>query len=151
MSSFETKNFGTVSYETGSVLEFPRGVPGFEDRRLFLALQFADSKPLVFLQSLEDSGLCFVTLPILAADPEYRLEVSPEDREVVGLPLASTLQIGPDVLCLTVLSLEETGPTANLLAPVVVNISNLKAVQAIAPDSDYSHQHALMPQETTAC
>ncbi|HEV3329952.1 MAG TPA: flagellar assembly protein FliW [Bryobacteraceae bacterium] len=151
MSSFETKNFGTVSYETGSVLEFPRGLPGFEDRRRFLALQFADSKPLVFLQSLEDSGLCFITLPILAADPEYRLEISPEDREVVGLPLAATLQIGADVLCLTVLSLEETGPTANLLAPVVVNISNLKAVQAIAPDSHYSHQQALLPQETVAC
>src|ERR1022692_3923199 len=130
MPSFETKNFGVVSYESGSVLEFPSGVPGFEDRRLFLALQFTDSKPLVFLQSLDDPDLCFVTLPVMAADPEYRLQVSREDRELVGLPLTSPLRIGQDVLCLTVLSLQETGPTANLLAPLVVNVSNLKAVQA---------------------
>jgi flagellar assembly factor FliW len=151
MSSFETKNFGVVSYESGSVLEFPRGLPGFEERRLFLVLQFDDSRPLVFLQSLEDPGLCFITLPVLAADPDYRLEVTGEDRELVGLPLTSALRIGQDVLCLTVLSLQESGPTANLLAPLVVNISNLKGVQAIAPESDYSHQHALLPQKTVVC
>ena len=151
MPSCETKNFGVVSYEAGSVLEFPSGLPGFEERRLFLALQFADSKPLVFLQSLDDPGLCFVTLPVLVADPEYSLKVSMEDRELVGLPSTSALRIGPDVLCLTVLSLEESGPTANLLAPLVVNISNLKGVQAIASESDYSHQHALLPLETAVC
>jgi flagellar assembly factor FliW len=151
MSSCETKSFGVVSYEPGSVLEFPGGLPGFEERRRFVVLQFDDSKPLVFLQSLEDPGLCFITLPVLAADPDYRLEVTGEDRELVGLPLTSTLRIGQDVLCLTVLSLQESGPTANLLAPLVVNIRTLKGVQAIAPESDYSHQHALLPQETVAC
>jgi flagellar assembly factor FliW len=151
MPSFETKNFGVLSYESSSVLEFPGGLPGFEERRQFLVLQFADSKPLVFLQSIEDPGLCFITLPVLAVDPDYRLEVSRQDRELVGLPLASALRIGQDVLCLTVLSLEKTGPTANLLAPLVVNISDLKAVQAIAPESNYSHRHALLPQETAIC
>jgi flagellar assembly factor FliW len=151
MPSFETKNFGIVSYESGSVLEFPRGLPGFDERRLFLVLQFADSKPLVFLQNLEDPGLCFTTLPVLAADPDYRLDVSREDRALVGLPLTSALRIGQDVLCLTVLSLQESGPTANLLAPIVVNVGNLKGVQAIASESDYSHQHALLAAETVAC
>jgi flagellar assembly factor FliW len=151
MSSCETKNFGVVSYESGSVLEFPSGLPGFEERRLFLALQFADSKPLIFVQSLEDPGLCFITLPVLAVDPKYRLEVSREDRELAGFPLTSALRIGQEVLCLTVLSVQPSGPTANLLAPLVVNISNLKAVQAIAPESNYSHQHALLRQETAAC
>jgi flagellar assembly factor FliW len=151
MPSFETKNLGLIFYEPSSVLEFPRGVPGFEELRLFLLLQFDDSKPLVFVQSLDDPSLCFVTLPVLAADPQYRLQMSREDREQVGLPLTSALRIGQDVLCLTVLSLKESGPTANLLAPLVVNISNLKAVQAIATDSDYSHQHELLPTEPAVC
>jgi len=51
------------------------------------------------------------------------------------------------VLCLAVLSFRPTGPTANLLAPVVVNVANLKAVQAVMADSGYSHQHALAAQE----
>jgi len=68
----------------------------------------------------------------------------------VYLGLNSTRQprIGDDVLCLSVLSIRETGPTANLLAPIVVNLRNRKAVQAVAPESDYPHQFALMPQET---
>jgi flagellar assembly factor FliW len=50
-----------------------------------------------------------------------------------------------------VLSIRETGPTANLLAPIVVNLRNRRAVQAVAAESDYSHQHALMPEEASVC
>ena len=151
MPSLNTKYFGTVSYQEASALEFPNGLPGFEERRQFLALQFADTQPLVFLQSLEDPGLCFITLPVLAVDPHYQLHVSNEDRELVGLPLARPLRIGADVLCLAVIAIRETGPTANLLAPVVVNLRNQKAVQAVAADSGYSHQHALIAEEVPVC
>ena len=48
-----------------------------------------------------------------------------------GFPLTRQPRIGEDVLCLTVLSIRETGPTANLLAPMVVNLHNRKAVQAM--------------------
>jgi flagellar assembly factor FliW len=151
MQSFETANFGKLSYERDSALVFPCGLPGFEDRRLFLILNFEDSKPLVFLQSLEDPGLCFITLPILAVDPQYRLRVSSEDLARLDLPPERQPQLGRDVLCLAILSLQESGPTANLLAPVVVNVLNLKAMQIIVPESDYSHQHELSPQETAVC
>jgi flagellar assembly factor FliW len=151
MPSFDTNNFGTVAYEPDSVVEFPSGLPGFEQRRGFLAMEFADTKPLIFLQSLEDPDLCFITLPVLAVDPRYRLQVSPEDRQTVGLPPERPLRIGEDVLCLTVLALRESGPTANLLAPVVVNLANRKAVQAVAAESGYSHQHLLLPEEVAVC
>jgi flagellar assembly factor FliW len=54
------------------------------------------------------------------------------------------------VLCLAVLSIRETGPTANLLAPVVINPKACRAVQAVAEGGGYSHQHALEPLEA-AC
>jgi flagellar assembly factor FliW len=151
MPSFDTKNFGTISYDESSAIRFPWGLPGFEERRLFLALNFEDNKPLVFLQSLEDPGLCFITMPVLAVDPQYRLRVSEEDLARLGLPCPGQPQIGRDVVCLTILALQESGPTANLLAPVVMNIANFKAIQAIVPDSDYSHEHRLLPKETAVC
>jgi flagellar assembly factor FliW len=95
--------------------------------------------------------LCFITLPILAVDPQYRLRVSSEDLARLDLPPERQPQLGRDVLCLAILSLQESGPTANLLAPVVVNVLNLKAMQIIVPESDYSHQHELSPQETAVC
>ena len=151
MPVMETKNFGKISFEPESELEFPSGLPGFESRRRFVAITFVESEPLVYLQNLEDPDLCFLTMPILSVDPHYKLRVSGEDLRHLGLSQSRQPRIGEDVLCLTVISVRETGPTANLLAPVVVNLSNRKAVQAVAPESDYSHQHVLMPEETAVC
>jgi flagellar assembly factor FliW len=151
MPVLKTKHFGRIPCEPESELEFPCGLPGFEDRRRFVAVRFQESDPLIFLQSVEDPGLCFITLPVLAVDPQYHLRVSSEDLGYLGMPAARQPQIGKDVLCLAVLSIRESGPTANLLAPVVINLRNRKAVQAVAPESDYSHQHALLPQEAAVC
>jgi flagellar assembly factor FliW len=147
----QTKNFGTIDYEQDSELEFPRGLPGFDERRRFVAVRFVESDPLVYLQSLEDPALCFITMPVLAVDPRYRLKVTGEDLGEIGLPAARQPRIGEDVFCLTVLAMRETGPTANLLAPIVINLKTRRAVQAIAPECDYSHQHELMPQEPALC
>src|SRR3984885_13911173 len=151
MPVLETKHFGKLSYEADSELEFPKGLPGFDDRKRFVAVRLVESDPLIYLQSIEDPALCFITMPILAADPQYRLKVSGADMERLGLSSARQPRIGDDVLCLTVLSIRETGPTANLLAPIVVNLKNYKAVQAVSPESGYTHHHLLFPQEAVAC
>ena len=150
MPFVKTQNFGAIEYEENSTIDFPNGLPGFEERRRFAALTFADSEPAVFLQSLEDQSLCFVTLPVLAIDRQYRLDVSEEDLALLELEREQQPRIGEEVACLAVLTLQESGPTANLLAPIVINLVNLKAVQAIAPESSYSHQHVLMPAEALA-
>ena len=151
MPLFETKNFGAISFTPESVFEFPHGMPGFEERRRFVPIQTQQAAPMVFLQSLEDPALCFMTLPVLALEPQYRLTMSDDDCAVLGWRQMHAPRIGEDVLCLAVLSVRESGPTANLLAPVVVNLGNHKAVQSIALESDYSHQHSLFPQEAPAC
>src|SRR6478609_12065454 len=131
MPVMETKNFGRLSFESESELEFPSGLPGFESRKRFVAVRFVESDPLVYLQSLEDPGLCFITMPVLAVDPKYRLRVNDDDLGDIGLPGARQPRIGEDVFCLTVLSIREAGPTANLLAPIVINLKTRRAVQAI--------------------
>lgn len=151
MQLFETKHFGKITYEEESELLFPCGLPGFDDRRRFVAVRFAENEPLIYLQNLEDPGLCFITMPILAAQPDYRLKVSGEDLAQLALPAAHQPRIGEDVLCLTVISLHETGPTANLLAPIVVNLRNRRAVQAVTQETGYSHRFELMPQEAEVC
>jgi flagellar assembly factor FliW len=151
MPVMETKNFGKISFQPESELEFPGGLPGFDSRKRFVAVTFVESEPLVYLQSLEDPDLCFITMPILAVDPRYQLTLSGEDLARLGLPRERQPHIGEDVLCLTVLSVRETGPTANLLAPIVVNLRNRRAVQSVPAESDYSHQFALLSEELVAC
>jgi flagellar assembly factor FliW len=42
--------------------------------------------------------------------------------------------------------------TANLMAPLVINLRNRRGVQAIRQDNLYSHQHPIQPTSTeVAC
>jgi flagellar assembly factor FliW len=147
MPVVETKNFGRVEYEAEATLEFPRGLPGFEERRGFLPLHQPENDPLIFLQSLEDPELCFVTAPVHVVDAAYRFAAEADDLASVGLPASP--RMGEEAFCLVVLSIREEGPTANLLAPVVVNPATRQCVQAVAPSSGYSHRHPLGDQTST--
>ncbi len=146
----KTNHFGPVEYEAASVLRFPRGLPGFERCREFLPVHQPENDPLIFLQSLEDPSLCFLTVPVLVVEPGYRLRIEPEDLELIGLA-PGELRIGENALCLTVLAVGEDGPTANLLAPVVANLANGLCVQAVSASSGYSHRHPLCREEAAAC
>jgi flagellar assembly factor FliW len=139
MPSCTTKYFGPISYEESSVLEFPSGLPGFENERRFVSLEQPAHQPLVFLQSLNMPDLCFVALPALAVDPSYELEIEEADLELLGLDSA----VSQDVLKLALVTVKESGITANLFAPIVINTKNLRAVQAISPSARYSHLHPL--------
>ena len=142
MPHFATKHFGTIDFQPEATLEFPRGLPGFEQETRFVALEQPGTKPLVFLQSLSRPELCFITMPVQVVDPGYRLTVSEEDLQCLELAEDRQPEIGTEVLCLAVVSVaEQRGPTANLVAPVVVNLRTRRAVQAIAPGSRYSAQH----------
>ena len=120
-------------------LEFPHGIPAFETERRF---RLIDREPLLFLESETNPELSFLLLPIALIDPDYQLSISAEDQETIGASEAS------DLLCLAVITAaEDLPPTANLLAPVVVNLDTLRAVQAVRADRMYSHKHPLLQEE----
>jgi flagellar assembly factor FliW len=54
-------------------------------------------------------------------------------------------RIGGDAVVLVLIAMHEQNPTANLLAPVVINLSTRAAAQCIDPAMRYSHRHALLP------
>jgi flagellar assembly factor FliW len=151
MPTLETRDFGAVDYQADAVIQFPAGLPGFEERRRFVTVQQPHTAPLVFLQSLEEPSLCFPALPARVVDPRYVLRLSEADRELLQLERYGEEPAGEQVLCLAVLSFRETGPTANLLAPVVVNLANRLAVQSLQQESSYSHRHSLFPGEAETC
>src|SRR5215467_1244354 len=85
MSFFQTKHFGRIPLEPEVEFHFARGLPGFDSRRRFVPLHFPQTDPLIFLQSLEDADLCFITVPVLVVDPEYRLSIERDDLEFLEL------------------------------------------------------------------
>lgn len=138
---FQTKYFGAITYQPESILVFPEGLPGFEQERQFLLIEQLATRPIVFLHSLARPDLCFITLPLLVVEPNYRLWLAPEELAALGLPEDRQPAIGGSVTCLAIVSVREgRAPTANLLAPVVVSLSTRRAIQSVQTESDYSHQ-----------
>jgi flagellar assembly factor FliW len=136
MPEMLTRQFGTIEFEEDSILDFPSGMPGFEDRTRFVLVERPALEPLVALQCLDLPGLCFFALPLAAIDPDYSLAMTPEDERTISLTA--------EPRCLAILSAAKSGRwTANLLAPVVINKESRRAVQAVRTDSRYSHQHPL--------
>jgi len=142
-----------MEYSDDAVVSFPRGLFGFEEERRFVVIENPAVRPILFLQSLSTPALCFLALPVFVVDPGYRLELSPEDLEVCGLPVDEQPRIGGDLLCLTLVTVREGQPTtANLLAPLVVCMRRRQAVQAISIATRYSHEEPFLePAGSVAC
>jgi flagellar assembly factor FliW len=139
MISIQTRRFGKLEMEEGATLEFPQGLPGFEGYRRFVVVEEPRFLPAVRLQSLDSPEVCFWAAPARAIDPEYELELSADDRRVLGLEPAL---VGEPLLEFAILCAPKSGRlTANLLAPVVVNLKTRMAVQAVRSDRRYSHRH----------
>ena len=148
MPLVQTKCFGAMEYESSAVFEFPSGVPGFENEHSFLFLEQPAMHPLMFLQSLFNRHVCFILMPILAADPNYKLLLSSEELDALHLPRDRQPRIGKDILCAAVVCAADERrpqPTVNLQAPILVNLKERIGIQAILPQSGYSHQHPLLP------
>jgi flagellar assembly factor FliW len=94
MPTIETKYFGTVPCDEESFVDFPSGIPAFEDQRRFLRIERPAYHPLLFLQSAATPSLCFIAMAVLAAAPDYRLSVSPEDLAALDLPAGRQPRIG---------------------------------------------------------
>jgi len=147
MPFIQTKFFGDLEYSPASAYCFPSGLPGFEEQLNFLFLSMPQREPLLFMQSMSSRNLCFVLLPILVADPAYHLELASEDLTMLGLPTNFIPRIGEELLCAAMVGAGPNGPSANLMAPVVVNLKSRMGLQVIRADSGYSHQHYLLSEE----
>ncbi len=151
MAKCETKYWGQLEYSEDSAIEFPAGLPGFEQERRFVLIEQRPLDPLLFIQSLSTPALCFVALHVRVVCPDYRLRMSTEDREVLALPEGRQHPLGPDLACLTLVHLDEDEITVNLLAPIVIHVPVRRATQAIQAGSDYSHQYRIDLVEAPVC
>jgi flagellar assembly factor FliW len=128
-------------------LEFPLGLPAFETLRYFRLNQSSKYAELLFLESKEDPEVSLPLVPMQLLDPHYQLMMSEEDRAALGLAdtLVDAEVLSARIVCLAIVTAyEDSPPTANLLAPVVVNLANGRAVQSVRSDALYSHKHPLI-------
>jgi|SRR5581483_6112364 len=147
-----TSCFGMIPDRAALHIEFPAGLPAFERETRFLLLTPPETAPLIFLQSEQTPGLCFIAIPVDVVCADYNLALSAEDLEICGFEPGRVPETS-DVSVLAILSAGGSDTTANLLAPVVIHRANRRAVQAVRTDRVYSHRHPVrLPEpEAGAC
>ena len=135
----DSPRFGTLEVEPSKVIEFPRGMPGFEDLHRFTLLHpddeggTAPATPTYFiLQSLDDPTVAFHI-----ADPahfgfNYEIMLSDEDAAMIKLA-------DPAAAAVVVVLVKEAGGNvrANLNAPLVLNLDARLGVQHLFTRLNY--------------
>ena len=138
-----TGRFGEVSYSQEEVLFFPRGIPAFETNHSWILVGNDDSA-VKWLQSLDDGELALPVTSPDAIQPDYNARIPDDELTLIG---GKSLT---DLALLIVVSIPEAAPwnmTANLRAPILVNLKTHKAVQVIALNEDYPIRHIVFPED----
>lgn len=124
---------------------FPAGIPAFENHVRFRLVENPRFAPIVVLESEIDPAVRFACAPLRLLAPDYQLELSPEELELLGHPADASR-----LLLLAILTFREgRPPTANLLAPVVLNPDARAGLQSVQCNPAHSHLHPL--REETPC
>lgn len=122
---------------------FPAGIPAFENHLRFRLVENPRFAPIVLLESEIDPAVRFACAPVELIAPGYQLELSEEELELLGRPAA-----GSALIVLAILTFHEgSPPTANLLAPVVLNPAAGVGLQSVQYNSSYSHIHPVREKQ----
>ena len=130
----ETVRFGSVEIDEAKLITFHEGIPGLEDYRNYALLQFEESYPIIWLQSVDEGGICLPVLDTFAVLSGYVFDIDDEDVKQLELKGPEELH----VVSVLVIPEDIQGMTANLAAPIIINTVSGKAKQIMITGSDYN-------------
>jgi flagellar assembly factor FliW len=133
-----SSRFGTFAVPADRVLWFAGGLIGFPDYHRFVIVEHTRPGPLRWLLCLDEPDLAFAVVDPAEFFPEYHVDA----RGCLGLSAAEDVAVFAIV---TVPRADPAGMSANLIAPLVVNVAAREARQVILEDGAYSTRHRLLP------
>lgn len=135
-----TRDFGKIKINSNDIITFENGLIGLENMKRFVLLGNPDVKEwLVWLQSLDDEELALVVMQPKLIRPDYMPKLTKEDKEELEIENDNVL-----IYSIVVVPQDVNQMTANLKAPLVVNIKNNKAKQIILDDDKYSIRELIL-------
>jgi len=138
--NIDNPHAGTIGVDADRVIEFPRGLAGFEDLRRFSLFhpETPDgAAPRYFiLESLDDPAIAFNI-----ADPElfgFNYEIALSDDEIAALDLADPSEAAVAVILVKDAPAGGDGQLrANLKAPLVLNVRARRGIQHVFARLNY--------------
>jgi flagellar assembly factor FliW len=134
---------GKIEVEEEAVVQFPEGLYGLESIRAYVLVQPDTSLPFAYLQAKDDPGICLLVADPFVFHPSFDFNLSAQDVKALGDPVRTDLQIW-----VTVTTEEEMDDsTMNLLAPIVINMTNKLARQVVLHDTGYQSRAPMFPKK----
>ncbi len=135
----ESPRYGSIEVAPERILEFPRGLPGFEDLRRFSLFHPEGGEPAYYiLQSLEMPEVAFHVADPARFGFDYRISLNDEEAGVLALA-------SPDDAVVVVMLLRDRdeggreGPLrANLKGPLILNVAARRGLQHVFERLDFA-------------
>ena len=130
MIRIETRDFGEIEVDENDVYDFPNGLYAFEDNKRFALLSplGSDVYPM-WLQSMDDPGLCFIVFNPILIDGGFTITLEDNERRI--------LELKPDdpatALVIAKVPADYKHTTVNMKSPIVINKAKRRALQVILP------------------
>lgn len=138
----KSTRLGELEITDSQRIQFPHALPGFPEEREFAILPYQPDSPFAFLQSLNEPDLTFVIIEPFAFFPDYSFELDDTITAELGIDDDNK----PKIFNIVRIPDKAEEMTANLLAPILVNVKTRQAIQIVLEKSPYTVRHRLFPQ-----
>lgn len=128
----QTKFFGEVEIDESQIVTFQHGIPGFDELKKYILLDTEELPKIKCLQSIEEVSVCLMLISPWDYFSDYSVELSDEDSYELNVSEEYSIAV------YNVVNIRQRKITANLIAPIVLNVINNNAKQIILSDNKYS-------------
>ncbi len=127
----KTTRFGELEVDKKDIIEFTEGLLGFENQKKFFIVDPGDQTLILWLQSVDDSGVAFPIIEPKIFQPNYMIKLLPVELNSLSLENLQSASV------YTVLTIPQsvTEMSANLKAPIIINNKTKLARQIVLQDS----------------
>lgn len=135
----ETTRFGNITIDESNFIYFEEGFLGFPDLRQFVFLDDPSDNIFLWLQSCEKPEVAFPLLEPEFFIQDYTVSLSKKDR----MDLQLSLNQKPHYFSIVTIPEELKEMTANLKAPIIVNMKKHLAKQCVLQESEFEIKYPI--------
>lgn len=138
----QTTRFGTIKINETDLVTFKEGLLGFSNLRQFVLLDDPNDEIFAWLQSCERPEVAF---PILEPElylSDYKVRLGKSDLEAMEMKGDEATR----VFNIVTIPDDPTQSTANLKAPIIINVASRLAKQTILQENDYAIKYPVIPE-----
>ncbi len=139
----KTGRFGQLSMSDEDIITFPEGILGFPEFKKYCLIDSGDETLILWLQSVENPDIAFAVLEPKIFKLDYAARLSAAELRELKLENINQSAV---FSILTIPSDDLTQMTANLKAPIVINLKERVARQVVLQENEYSVKHLMFKE-----